>query len=74
MGKKHSILNGMIDFARDKHRNATPAQPPKIRETLEGRYGSVGNAVLYGLGRFLVVIGTIFAAFIAAILNLARKS
>lgn len=74
MGKKHQIFNGVIDYVRDKHRNAEPAQGPQIRATLEERYGSVGNAILYGAGRFLVIIGTIFAAFIAAILNLARKS
>ena len=74
MSKKSHIFNGIIDYARDKHRNAKPAQGPQIRATLEERYGSVGNGIIYGLSRFLVAIGTIFAAFIAAILNLARKS
>ena len=47
---------------------------PTIRENMEAKYGSVGAGVARGGLHVLGFIGMVFAAFIAAILNLARKS
>lgn len=71
---KHQLLNSICDVAREKARNFEPGTPPHIRETLEDRYGSVANAIVHGIGRVLSFTLMVFAAFIAAILNLARKS
>lgn len=76
MKKSTQYTNKAIDRMREKWRahEAYYDNQPTIREQIEAKHGSVAKGFLHVGVQILIGIGTIFAAFIAAILNLARKS
>ena len=64
----------MAKTVREQLREEMKQPHEETKAYITAYYGSIGNFVLCGAVSVLKWIVIIFAAFIAAILNLARKS